>query len=79
MKGFPSFDQANVEVLRGPQGTLFGRNSPAGVVKLESNKPIIGEFSGRTSVSDGTYNTANLHLEGCDGWAPRMAASVRAL
>src|SRR5712675_513501 len=37
LKGFPIFDQADVEVLRGPQGTLFGRNSPAGVVKLESN------------------------------------------
>jgi iron complex outermembrane recepter protein len=60
LKGFPIFDQADVEVLRGPQGTLFGRNSPAGVVKLESAKPVIGEFSGSASVSDGTYNTADL-------------------
>src|SRR5882762_676278 len=59
LKGFPIFDEADVEVLRGPQGTLFGRNSPAGVVKLESNKPVIGQFSGSASVSDGTYNTAN--------------------
>ena len=60
LKGFPVFDQADVEVLRGPQGTLFGRNSPAGVVKLESRKPVLGEFSGSASVSDGTYNTAVL-------------------
>ena len=59
LKGFPIFDQADVEVLRGPQGTLFGRNSPAGVVKLESAKPVIGEFSGTASFSDGTYNTAD--------------------
>jgi iron complex outermembrane receptor protein len=59
LKGFPVFDQADVEVLRGPQGTLFGRNTPAGVVKLESAKPVLGEFSGSASVSDGTYNTAN--------------------
>jgi iron complex outermembrane receptor protein len=59
LKGFPVFDQADVEVLRGPQGTLFGRNTPAGVVKLESAKPVIGEFSGSASLSDGTYNTAN--------------------
>jgi iron complex outermembrane recepter protein len=59
LKGFPVFDQADVEVLRGPQGTLFGRNTPAGVVKLESAKPVIGEFLGSASVSDGTYNTAN--------------------
>jgi iron complex outermembrane recepter protein len=58
LKGFPIFDQADVEVLRGPQGTLFGRNSPAGVVKLESAKPVIGESSGFVSVSDGTYNSA---------------------
>ena len=59
LKGFPMFDQADVEVLRGPQGTLFGRNSPAGVVKLESAKPVLGQFSGSASVSDGTYNTAD--------------------
>jgi iron complex outermembrane receptor protein len=59
LKGFPIFDQADVEVLRGPQGTLFGRNSPAGVVKLESAKPVLGEFSGAASASDGTYNTAD--------------------
>jgi iron complex outermembrane receptor protein len=60
LKGFPIFDQADVEVLRGPQGTLFGRNSPAGVVKLESAKPVLGQFSGYASLSDGTYNTAVL-------------------
>jgi iron complex outermembrane receptor protein len=58
LKGFPIFDQADVEVLRGPQGTLFGRNSPAGVVKLESAKPVIGESSGFASLSDGTYNSS---------------------
>jgi iron complex outermembrane recepter protein len=60
LKGFPIFDEADVEVLRGPQGTLFGRNSPAGVVKLESAKPVIGENSGMFSVSDGTYNSGVL-------------------
>src|SRR6185503_5330425 len=33
LKGFPIFDLDQVEVFRGPQGTLFGRNTPAGVVK----------------------------------------------
>jgi iron complex outermembrane receptor protein len=59
LKGFPIFDQADVEVLRGPQGTLFGRNSPAGVVKLESAKPELGQFNGYASLSDATYNTGN--------------------
>ncbi|QNP40975.1 TonB-dependent receptor [Lysobacter solisilvae (ex Woo and Kim 2020)] len=39
LKGFPVFDVDQVEVLRGPQGSLFGRNSPAGVVKFGSVRP----------------------------------------
>ena len=42
LKGFPVFDLERIEVLRGPQGTLFGRNTPAGVVKFESAKPTAG-------------------------------------
>ncbi|ELX12797.1 TonB-dependent receptor [Janthinobacterium sp. HH01] len=40
LKDFPVFDVDQIEVLRGPQGTLFGRNSPAGVIKLDSAKPV---------------------------------------
>ena len=39
LKGFPVFDLDRVEVLRGPQGTLFGRNTPAGIVKFDSARP----------------------------------------
>lgn len=39
LKGFPVFDTQRIEVLRGPQGTLFGRNTPAGIVKFESVRP----------------------------------------
>jgi iron complex outermembrane recepter protein len=58
LKGFPIFDTQDVEVLRGPQGTLFGRNSPAGVLKVESAKPELNVTSGYFSMSDGTFNTA---------------------
>jgi iron complex outermembrane receptor protein len=40
LKSFPLFDLQQVEVLRGPQGSLFGRNAPAGVVKFDSARPV---------------------------------------
>jgi len=40
LKSFPLFDLQQVEVLRGPQGSLFGRNAPAGVVKFDSARPL---------------------------------------
>ncbi|WP_305822259.1 TonB-dependent receptor [Massilia brevitalea] len=60
LKGFPIFDVANVEVLRGPQGTLFGRNTPAGVVKFESEKPQLGKTEGYYSASVATHKTVNV-------------------
>ena len=60
LKSFPVFDLANVEVLRGPQGTLFGRNTPAGVVKLDSVKPSeAAGYNGYGSISWATYNTVS--------------------
>jgi len=59
LKAFPLFDIQDVEVLRGPQGTLFGRNTPAGVIKIESVKPS-DTFSGYGDVNYGTYNTVNV-------------------
>ena len=58
LKGFPIFDLDRVEVLRGPQGTLFGRNTPAGIVKFDSVKPQ-DSFGGFGRVSYGRFNGVN--------------------
>ncbi|MCE3261424.1 MAG: TonB-dependent receptor [Pseudoduganella sp.] len=60
LKGYPMYDLANVEVLRGPQGTLFGRNTPAGVVKFESAKPNLRGVEGFYNVSYASDATANI-------------------
>ncbi|MCI4568037.1 TonB-dependent receptor [Lysobacter sp. CFH 32150] len=59
LKGFPMFDMAQVEMYRGPQGTLFGRNSPAGVIKFSSARPE-EVFGGYGKISYGSYGTMNL-------------------
>jgi len=59
LKGFPVFDLAQIELLRGPQGTMFGRNSTAGVVKFDSARPE-REFGGYARLSYGTYGTTNV-------------------
>ena len=59
LKGFPIFDVDQVEVLRGPQGTLFGRNSPAGVIKFDSAKPVLGKTEGYASLGLGNYKAVN--------------------
>ncbi|WP_342119675.1 TonB-dependent receptor [Pseudoduganella sp. OTU4001] len=65
LKSFPLFDLQQVEVLRGPQGSLFGRNAPGGVVKFESARPVLKREGylnagyGKDSLRnmDGAYNT----------------------
>ena len=64
LKGFPVFDIAQVEVLRGPQGTLFGRNTPAGIVKFDSVKPG-KDTNGYLRASYGRFNQVS--LEGAVG------------
>ncbi|MDR6786994.1 iron complex outermembrane receptor protein [Sphingomonas sp. BE138] len=57
LKSNPVYDVANVEVLRGPQGSLFGRNTTAGIIKFDTIRP--GQtWTSRFNASYGTYNTA---------------------
>ncbi|QSX35373.1 TonB-dependent receptor [Shewanella avicenniae] len=74
LKGFPVFDVERVEVLRGPQGSLFGRNTTAGIIKFDSKRPT-QEFSAYAKASYGTYGTQN--LEGAIGGGLTDTLSAR--
>lgn len=54
-------DIARVDVLMGPQGTLFGKNSTSGVIAITTNKPVIGKFEGTAYASYGQRNDRNLN------------------
>jgi len=51
------YDLERVEVLRGPQGTLYGRNTTAGVVNVITNKPKNDVFESTFNVTAGNYGT----------------------
>ncbi len=51
------FDVERVEVLRGPQGTLYGRNATSGVINVISAKPKLGEFEATLKGEVGNYDT----------------------
>lgn len=50
------YDLQRVEVLAGPQGTLYGVNSDGGVVNILSNNPVIGKYQSSAGLTVGNYN-----------------------
>lgn len=51
------YDVERVETLRGPQGTLYGRNATGGVVNTITAKPVLEEFQADAKLTYGNYNT----------------------
>jgi len=55
------FDVERIEILRGPQGTLFGANTTGGVVNIVTRQPT-GEFEAYGQLGLGNYNSKNMSL-----------------
>jgi iron complex outermembrane receptor protein len=78
---FDLYGLNSVQVLRGPQGTLFGRNVTGGAILLDSGKPALGEASGSIRVGAGNYDFKQ--FDGLvdapigDKAALRLAGSIR--
>ncbi len=73
-------DVERIEVLRGPQGTLFGQNSTGGAINVISKKPSTEERSAKTQLTMGNYNMMKLSASSntpiSDTIATRLAVSV---
>jgi iron complex outermembrane recepter protein len=76
---FDFLDIAQVEVLRGPQGTLYGKNTTAGAINITTNQPTF-DFEGRAEVTAGNlgFKQAKAAISGpiTDKIAARLAVST---
>lgn len=74
------YDLDRVEVLKGPQGTLYGRNATGGVINVITAKPDIGEFGGYGQAEIGNYNarkfTGAINLPAGQNGAVRVATQI---
>lgn len=55
------FDLDRVELLRGPQGTLYGRNATSGSVNIVTRAPVMGKLMGNASIDLGNYDAVTLN------------------
>ena len=72
---FQTFDLARIEVLKGPQGTLYGRNTSGGAINFITNKPT-DEFTGDFHAEYGSFNTFNLEAAVGGPLAPGLDGRV---
>lgn len=75
-------DLEQIEVLRGPQGTLFGRNTSAGALNIRTKAPVLDEFEGFGNLTVGNYDLVNVQAGVnipviADTLAVRVSGAVR--
>lgn len=71
----PMFDVARVEIAKGPQGTLYGKNSTAGAISVYTNRPTLGMRA--LAVSAGAGNLGQLRGDFQANWAATETLALR--
>ena len=74
------FDVEQIEVLKGPQGTLFGKNTTGGAVIITTTAPKLNEFSGYVEADIGNFNRNDFEgvfNVGGENWAVRFGAATQ--
>jgi iron complex outermembrane receptor protein len=69
------YDISRLEVLKGPQGTLYGRNATGGAINVIPTPPVLGENSGHVSAAYGNYDS--VQVEGAVNYALSDIAALR--
>lgn len=76
---FDMIDIERIEVLRGPQGTLFGKNVVGGLINIHRTKPQLEETSGKLRARYGEYDKSSLDFMvnyGAEDWALKLTGGI---